>query len=69
MNLMMTCYQLKKEAQSTTVLTTMAQILGEGIVTHVHKYKMKSSLLFSYVQHIRRNFAFPAASHPSPKEH
>ena len=68
MNLRSTCYQSKEEVQSVTVLTIMAQTLGEGTVTHVLKYKMKSSLLFSYVQHMRRNFAFPATSHPSPRE-
>ena len=44
------------------------QAWGERAVTRANKWKMESSLLFSYVQHTRRNFACLAPSHPSPSE-
>lgn len=65
LNLRLTFYQPKKEIQSTIVLI-MAQTLGQGTVTHVHKDKMKSPLLFSYVQYSGRNFACPETSYTPP---
>lgn len=47
MNLKLTCQKSKKEVQTITYYNG-SNIRG-GPVTHVHKYKMKISLLFSYI--------------------